>query len=109
MRRDRHYTVPLAVPFAFWPAAVLLHAFHAALYAVIAGGALLVALAFLAPHKWTRKPELAYVLTSALAAWLWLSLAAWLSPAAGMPGLAPALTSTTYFSRTPGCEARLAA
>ncbi len=87
LRRNRHVTVPLAVPLALWPAGAALHRVGAAVITGIAGLVLAAAVWFFAPSKWGRPAERAYARLSAAAAAGWLWLAALLGPAAGMAGL----------------------
>ena len=85
--RNRHVTVPLAVPLVLWPAALLLHHFRTAIITGIAGFILVAAVWFFAPSKWNRPAEQIYARLSAVTAAWWLWLAAFLGPGAGMAGL----------------------
>lgn len=86
-RRNRHITVPLAVPLVLWPAGVMLHHVRAAAVTGIAGAVLIIAVWFFAPSKWDRPAEQVYARLSAVAVAWWLWLAAFLGPAAGLAGL----------------------
>lgn len=81
--RNRHFTVPMAVPPVLWLAALALHHFHATGAVLVVGGVLAGAVAYFAPHKWGRPKEQWYARASAAAAALWLWLATWLGPASG--------------------------
>jgi hypothetical protein len=89
--RNRHFTVPAAIPVVLWPAGIILHRAHAAVYVTVAGVILAACVGFFAPHKWRgrdgepRWPEVWYARASAGAAAAWLCAAAW----AGTGGLAP--------------------
>lgn len=91
-RRNRHLTVPLAVPPVMWTAGEILHAAGWAAEAGAAGGVTAAAVWFFAPHKWTgsdgkpRMPEVWYARASAIAAGAWLPLAAALGASSGLPG-----------------------
>lgn len=82
-RRNRHVSVPLAVPPALWLGAEAAHAFHAA--GPLASASLVgtAAMWWLAPRKWERPPEVLYARLSCAAGCGWASLAAWLGPAGG--------------------------
>lgn len=79
LRKNRHLTVPLAVPPATWTAAEIMHALGLGDDVAIAGGVLTITVWFFAPHKWTnadgspRMTEVWYARASVgvLAAWLW--------------------------------------
>ena len=92
-RKNTHLSVPLAAPVALFASGLLLHVTHSARYAAIAGAAIAAAVWYFAPHKWTKASgepqhrEVWYARLSAVLAAAWLWLAAWLGPAAGMPGL----------------------
>ncbi len=96
-RRNRHVSVPLAVPVAAWTAAEIMHAFGMGGYAGIAGLVLAGNIWYFAPRKWTGKdglprwPEVWYARASAAALWLWLWAAASAGPSAGP--LAPLLVA----------------
>jgi hypothetical protein len=79
-RRNRHVTVPLALPLIMWPASVILHNYRAAAYVLLAGAILTVAVWFFGPAKWDRDLERIYAFLSAFAATVWLTLAAALGP-----------------------------
>ena len=89
-KRNRHFTVPLAVPATLWLAALLLHHLHLAFYMVPLCGALLAgSVWFFAPHKWRnadgspRWAEVWYARLSASLGALWLWLASLLGPLGG--------------------------
>lgn len=90
--RNRHVTVPLAVPPVMWTAGEIMHAYGVAPYAGVAGTVFAGAVWFFAPHKWTdsagqaRTAEVRYARLSAVSAAGWLSAAAWLGPASGLAG-----------------------
>ena len=86
-RRNRHVTVPLAVPLVLWPAGVLLHRLALAAYMLIAWAVLTIAVWIFAPSKWDRVSERWYAWLSASVFGGWLFLAALLGPAAGITGL----------------------
>ncbi|HMH94012.1 MAG TPA: hypothetical protein VK586_23400 [Streptosporangiaceae bacterium] len=91
-RRNRHLTVPLAVPAVAWTAGEIMHAYGMGGYAGIAGLVLAGSVWFFAPHKWTGKdgeprwPEVWYARLSAAALWLWLWGASSLGATAGTDG-----------------------
>jgi len=91
-RRNRHVSVPLAVPPAVWTAGEIMHAYGMGGYAGIAGLVLAGSVWFFAPHKWTGKdgeprwPEVWYARLSAAALWLWLWGASSLGATAGTDG-----------------------
>lgn len=105
VRRNRHLTVPLAVPPVLFLAALILSRLGTEQIliaaAVLATAAVMVW--FFAPHKWTdasgkpRKGEVWYARLSALLAAGWLVTAACLGPAGGIAGivLASVLTAGT--------------
>lgn len=90
--RNRHLTVPLAVPPAAWTAAEIMRAYGMGTDAGLAGAVLAVSVWFFAPHKWLGKdgeprwPEVWYARLSAAALWLWLWAAATFGASAGTPG-----------------------
>ena len=87
LARNRHFTVPLAVPLVLWPAGAALHHFGTAKITGIAGAVLVICVWVFAPHKWDRPAEQVYArLSAAVAAW-WLFLAAFLGPGQGLAGL----------------------
>ena len=92
-RRNRHVTVPLAVPLAAWPAGELLHACALGPEALAAGAVAAGATWIFAPHKWLGKdgdprwPEVWYARATALAASGWLTAAAFLGATPGSGGL----------------------
>ena len=98
VKRNRHFTVPMAVPPAMWLAGLVLHHLHLPLYVVPLCGAFLAgSVWFFAPHKWDRKAEQWYARLSAALGALWLSLAAFLGPLGGFiipVALASALTAS---------------
>ena len=85
LRRNRHVTVPLAVPLVLWLAALILHAQRPGIRIPAAVLLLTVAACVwcFAPHKWDRTAEQWYARLSAALAALWLVLAAWLGPLGG--------------------------
>lgn len=91
-RRNRHVSVPLAVPPAMWAAGEIMHAFAVAPEAAIGGAVLAGSVWFFAPHKWTgkdgkpRRPEVRYARASAIGGASWLAATAWLGAASGTPG-----------------------
>jgi hypothetical protein len=89
-RRNRHVTVPAAVPAAAWTAAEIMHAFGMAGYWGIAGLVLTGSVWYFSRRKWDRDPEVWYARLSVLALWLWL----WYAAALGvsLPALAALLT-----------------
>jgi len=93
VRKNSHLSVPLALPFALWLAGLALHAAGALPYAAVGAAILAACVWFFAPHKWTDSTgnpqwrEVWYARLSAVLGAGWLVLAAWLGPAAGMPGL----------------------
>lgn len=90
--RNRHLSVPLAVPVVTWTAGEIMHAYGAAPYAGVGGAALAGAVWFFAPHKWTdgdgkpRWPEVWYARLSAAGGAAWLTAAAHFGPASGVAG-----------------------
>lgn len=91
--RNRHLSVPLAVPPVLWTAGEIMHAYGVAPYAGVAGTALAGAVWVFAPHKWTgsdgkpRMPEVWYARASAAAAGTWLPLAAAFGVTSGLTGM----------------------
>lgn len=91
-RRNRHLTVPLAVPPAFWGAGEIVCVFHAVPETAAAGAVAAAAVWFFAPHKWTdasgepRMPEVWYARASATAAGAWLTLASAFGVTSGLSG-----------------------
>lgn len=91
-RRNRHLSVPLAVPPVMWTAGEILHANGLGGYTAVGGTALAAAVWFFAPHKWTaadgapRGPEVWYARLSA----------------AGGAGLVAAIANFGAASGTPG-------
>ena len=84
LRRNRHVTVPMAVPPAFVAAGAALTASpQAAIPAAVGSAVLAGSVWWAAPHKWTGKdgkprwPEVWYARASALAAGAWLSATAY--------------------------------
>jgi hypothetical protein len=83
-RRNRHVTVPLAIPPALWTAGAVLHAYPgAAGLAVLAAAAVTACVWFFAPHKWDRPAEQWYARLSSSLVLLWLILAGLLNPLGG--------------------------
>lgn len=90
-RRNRHVTVPLAIPPVLWLAALILSRQRASIFAAVAVGVVVLAgcVWFFAPHKWigvNGKPkarEVWYARLSAALATAWLITAAVLGPLAG--------------------------
>jgi hypothetical protein len=81
VRRNRHWTVPVAVPFVFGTAGVVLATTPRAGPPVAAATAVFAAVMWWAAgHKWDRAVEQWYARASAVAAGTWLAVAA----AAGM-------------------------
>jgi hypothetical protein len=93
-RRNRHLTVPLAVPVTAWTAGEIMHAYGMAGYEGIAGLVLAGNVWFFAPHKWTdgkgspRWAEVWYARATAVALWLWLLGAARFGASSGAAGIA---------------------
>lgn len=87
VRRNRHASVPLAVPPVMWTAGEILHAFALTPETAVAGGAVTVAVWFFAPHKWDRGPEQWYARLSVTAAGTYLPLAAAFGASSGLPGM----------------------
>ena len=86
-RRNRHVTVPLAVPAGFAAAGEVLAALpHAGVPTIAGSVALSGAVWWAAPHKWDRSVERWYARASVLAAGAWLSAAAVMG--LGVPELA---------------------
>src|SRR5215469_12213159 len=86
LRRNRHVTVPLAVPPAFLAAGAALAASpQAGIPAAVGAGVLAGSVWWAAPHKWDRAAEQWYARASALAAGAWLSTTAFLG--LGVPEL----------------------
>jgi len=83
VKRNGHFTVPLAVPPAMWLAALTLHRFRAAGYTALCGAILAACVWYFAAHKWDRNAERWYARLSAALATAWLWLAAWLGPLGG--------------------------
>src|SRR5215471_14591453 len=79
-RRNRHYTVPLAVPPVLWLASLVFYRTYAAGYVAGAGVILAGCVCYFAPHKWDRKPEVWYVRLSVIGAVLWLIAASTAGP-----------------------------
>ena len=77
VRRNRHVTVPMAVPAGFASAgAVLAHLPHAGAPTAVGASALAASVWWAAPHKWDRSVERWYARASVLAAGGWLSATA---------------------------------
>ena len=85
-RRDRHVSVPLAVPPVMWITGEVLHACAVAPETAVASIAIGGAVWFFAPHKWDRPAEQWYARLSAAGTGAYLSLAAWLGASSGLPG-----------------------
>ena len=83
VKRNRHFTVPMAVPPAMWLAALALHHFRAGLYTLACGTLLAACVWFFAPHKWDRPAEQWYARLSAALGAGWLALAALAGPLSG--------------------------
>jgi hypothetical protein len=81
-RRNRHATVPLAVPAMLFAAGAILHAARAAGYVLVAWLVLAAVMCVLAPSKWDRAGERLYAQLSAILGGFWLWLAAAIGPAA---------------------------
>jgi hypothetical protein len=101
-RRNRHVSVPLAVPPAVWTAGEIMHAYGVGWEALAAGVALSGNVWFFAPHKWTNKKgeprakEVWYARASAVAVSGWLTAAAFAGPVSGVgPELAGSLFVTS--------------
>jgi len=86
LHRNRHLTVPLAVPPVTWSAAEIMHAYGLGTDAALPGAVLSLAVFFFAPHKWDRPAEQWYARLSVAALWLWLWAAATFGADAGTPG-----------------------
>jgi hypothetical protein len=82
-RRNRHVTVPLAVPLVLWPAGLILYHYHAAGFVLGTGLLVTLLIGFFAPSKWDRPAERWYACASAVVLVLWLWLAAWTGPLRG--------------------------
>lgn len=78
--RNRHFTVPMAIPVVLWPAAVALHRFHATGFVFAIGLVVAALVSYFAPLKWDRVREVWYARASAAAVAFWLWLATWLGP-----------------------------
>jgi hypothetical protein len=83
LRRNRHVTVPLALPFVFWPGGLILHHYHAAGFVLGIGLLVAVLVGYFAPSKWDRRSEQWYACATVSAGMTWLWLAAWLDPVRG--------------------------
>jgi hypothetical protein len=83
LHRNRHVTVPLALPFVFWPGGMILHHYHAAGFVLGIGLLVTVLVAYFAPSKWDRRAEQRYACATVSAGMTWLWLAAWLDPVRG--------------------------
>lgn len=85
-RRNRHLTVPLAVPPACWTCALVMHSVPHGWGLTLVGTGIAAAWTWgRAPGRWDRnekwwRDEVLYARASAAAAFGWLSLAAWLGP-----------------------------
>src|SRR6478752_817732 len=72
LRRNRHVTVPLAVPLVLWLSALVLYIAQPAPYVVPLCGAMLSFCVWVfAPHKWDRPAEQWYARLSVILAALW--------------------------------------
>lgn len=95
VKRNRHLSVPLAVPPVLFLAALILSRLGTEQIVIAASVLVTIAIMvwFFAPHKWTdaagkpRKGEVWYARLSALLAASWLTIAACLGPVNGMPGI----------------------
>lgn len=86
LRRNRHVTVPMAVPPAFLAAgAALATSPQAGIPTAVGAGVLAGSVWWAAPHKWDRRPEQWYARASALAGGAWMSATALLG--LGVPEL----------------------
>lgn len=92
LRRNRHISVPLAVPPGLWAAGEILHANGLSAETAAGGGALTVAVWFFAHHKWTdkdgnpRAPEVWYARLSATGATALLTAIAKFGATSGTSG-----------------------
>src|SRR5215471_6597858 len=82
-RRNRHYTVPLAIPPVLWLAALAAHQSGVPGFAVLGAVVLAGAVWYFAPAKWDRKSEVWYARLSAIAGLGWFAMAAAVGPLAG--------------------------
>jgi hypothetical protein len=101
-RRNRHLSVPLAVPPVVWTAGEIMHAYGAGWDTLVGGALLTGCVAYFAPHKWTdknggpRPREVWYARLSAFALSGWLTAAAFIGPVSGSgPELAGSLVVTS--------------
>jgi hypothetical protein len=85
-RRNRHVSVPLAVPPALWAAAAALHAAHLTPETAVASLAVSGAVAYFAQHKWDRPAERWYATLTAAAAGTYLTAGAIAGVTSGLPG-----------------------
>ncbi len=83
LRRNRHVTVPLALPFVFWPGGLILHHYRATGFVLGIGLLTAVLVGYFAPSKWDRRSEQWYACATVSAGMTWLWLAAWLDPVRG--------------------------
>ena len=74
--RNRHATIPLAVPFGLLAAGVAVHAEHLGFDLLVIGAAGTVVMYVLAPYKWDRGNEVTYARATVAALSLWLTIAA---------------------------------
>lgn len=75
--RNRHVTIPLAVPPAMLTAAAVLHADHLGTPTLVASALAAGYTAWRAPHHWDRFAEIAYAQASTIAGGAWLTAAAY--------------------------------
>jgi hypothetical protein len=83
VRRNRHITVPLAVPVIMWLAGLVLYKAYLAGYVAGAGVILAGAVCYFAPAKWDRPGERWYARLSAILGVLWLTAASTAGPLSG--------------------------
>lgn len=94
--RHRHWTVPVFLLPGMWLAALTLHLLGYASYALITGGVIAGITVAGAQLKWDRPAEQWYARLTAVAAWLWLWIGAWLGPAHLWPTIALAVTMAVW-------------
>lgn len=93
-RKNRHLSVPLAVPPATWTAGEILHVYGMTWETGVGGAMLTACVAYFAAHKWDRRTEQWYAGASAAGLSGWLTAASAAGPASGTPGIMLGVTLT---------------